>query len=51
MLFSAEDQLGGIGHGKFLDFEPAGWSEMAFIATHLSLCGKDKYFATHKNIK
>ena len=51
MLFSAEDQLGGIGTGIFLDFGPAGWSEMAFMATHLSLCGKDKYFATHKTIK
>ena len=51
LLFSAEDQLGGIGPGIFLDFGPAGWSEMAFMATHLSLCGKDKYFATHKIIK
>ena len=48
---SAEDQLGGIVPGKFLDLRPDGWSEMTFMATHLSLCGKDKYFATHKNIK
>ena len=41
----------GIGSGNFLDVGPAGWSEMAFVAIHLSLCGKDKYFAAHKNIK
>ena len=41
MFFSAE---GGIGPENYLDFEPAGWSEMAFKATHLGLCGKDKYF-------
>ena len=34
--------LGEVGPGNFLDFRPAGWSEMAFMATHLSLCGKDK---------
>ena len=52
MLFSAEDQLeGGIGPANFLDFGSAGWSKMVFMATHLSLCGKGKYFATHKNIK
>ena len=26
-------------------------SEMTFLATYLSLCGKDKHFETHKNIK
>ena len=41
----------GIGPENVLDFGPAGWSETAFVATHLSLCGKDKYFAAHKNIK
>ena len=34
MLFSAKYQLGGIGPGIFLDFGPAGWSEMG---THLRL--------------
>ena len=47
-IYSAKYQLGRIGPGNFLDFGPAGWSEMA---THLRLCGKDKYFATHKNTK
>ena len=36
--------VGGIGPGNVLDFGPAGWSKMAFMATHLSLSGKDKYF-------
>ena len=47
----SEDQLVKIDPGNFLDFGPAGLSEIAFMATHLSLCGKHKYFGTHKNIK
>ena len=47
----SEDQLVKIGPGNFLVFGPAGLSEIAFMATHLSLCGKHKYFGTHKNIK
>ena len=42
MLFSAEDQLGGMGPGIY---------EMAFMTTNLSLRGKGKYFSTHKNIE
>ena len=52
MLFSAEDKLGEIGPGYFLVLgllDGPKWH--LCMATHLSLCGKDKYLPTHKSME